>query len=363
MTTLLFNLQMILASVKALPTHIMTLDGISTLIAPVLVMCGVGAAAGVLLTIAAKIFYVPTDPKADEVREVLPGVNCGACGYVGCDEYAKAVASGEAGINLCVPGGSAVVGNIASIMGAANTTERKIQIARVRCQGNCNRATEKYAYQGINSCSAAAQLFDGHKACPYGCLGHGDCVRACPFDAIDIVNDIAVINEKKCKSCRKCVAACPKQLIEMVDHDIRFTVLCQSQDRGPQVKKYCTVGCIGCTLCVKACPVDAITMKGALAYIDYTKCTNCGACANVCPTNAIIDIENPPEHFIIVEGEKPNTEKTTAKIDPKSTSVRIKEGADASASTIDASPRPVKDASKLHTIAQTGRLSEEDKKE
>ena len=352
-----------LGSAESLLPMVLTLSGLATMIAPILIMCGVGAASGVLLTFAAKIFFVPTDPKADEVREVLPGVNCGACGYVGCDEYAKAVASGEAGINLCVPGGSTVVSGIATVMGSTNTVERKLQIARVRCQGNCNRATEKFNYQGIDSCSAAAQLFDGHKACPYGCLGHGDCVHACPFDAIDIIDEIAVINEDKCKSCRKCVAACPKQLIEMVDSDIRFTVLCQSQDRGPQVKKYCTVGCIGCTLCVKACPVDAITMQGALAYIDFAKCTNCGACAKICPTNAIIDIENPPEHLIVVEKDKPRPVKTAAKVDPATTSVRIKEGSDAAASTIDAPARPVKDASKLHTIAQTGRLSEEDEKE
>ncbi len=129
------------------------------------------------------------------------------------------------------------------------------------------------------------------------------------------------------------------------------------------MKKYCTVGCIGCTLCVKACPVDAITMQGALAYIDFAKCTNCGACAKICPTNAIIDIENPPEHLIVVEKDKPRPVKTAAKVDPATTSVRIKEGSDAAASTIDAPARPVKDASKLHTIAQTGRLSEEDETE
>ncbi len=268
-----------------------------TLVTPVLIMGGIGVASGILLTIAAKIFHVPTDPKIDEVREVLPGVNCGACGYVGCDAYAQAVASGAAEANLCIPGGAVVVENIGKIMGEVIASDRVTQIARVRCQGNCNVAKEKYVYDGIKTCSAADQLFAGQKACSFGCLGFGDCVRACPFDAIDIVDEIAVINEEKCMSCRKCVAACPKHLIEMIDQDKRFTVLCQSTDRGPQVRKYCDVGCIGCTLCVKACPVGAITMQGALAYIDFSKCTNCGECAKVCPTNAIIDIEVPLERL------------------------------------------------------------------
>lgn len=323
---------------------------IQSIATPVLIMAILALGSGVLLTFASKIFYVPSDPKVDEVRDVLPGVNCGACGYVGCDAYAKAVAGGKAESNLCVPGGAGVVSSIATVMGHAVHSARKIQIARVRCQGDCNRAKEKYIYDGLESCAAAAQLFDGHKSCSFGCLGHGDCVRACPFDAIDIVNDIAIINEAKCKSCRKCVAACPKHLIEMVDQDIRFTVLCRSNDRGPAVRKYCTVGCIGCTLCVKACPENAITMNGPLAYIDYRKCTNCSKCAAVCPTNAIIDIEQAPLPH-------PSLRRTT--VDPDSTPPHIVKGHDAADSTVEAAKRPVIDASALHTIAQTGRISEE----
>lgn len=266
---------------------------IGQLATPVLVICAVALGAGILLTVAEKVFAVQTDPKANEVRDALPGINCGACGYVGCDEYAKAVAGGEA-TNLCIPGGSSVVVSLNSIMGQSVSGERKIEMARVQCQGDCNRAKNKYQYTGIQTCAAASQLHDGQKSCAFGCLGLGDCVKACPFDAIDIVNDIAVIDEKKCMSCRKCVPACPKKLISMVDQKVRYTVLCQSTDKAVDVRRACTTGCIACTRCVKACPVDAIRMKGALAYIDDSLCINCGACAKACPTNAIINIDTPP---------------------------------------------------------------------
>lgn len=264
-----------------------TLDALAT---PVLIMSVLAFGSGLLLTIAAKIFHVPSDPMVDDLREILPGVNCGACGYVGCDAYAKALASGEAAANLCVPGGAQVTATITNLIGGGQSSQRSVQVARVRCQGNCKLAKDKYAYSGLESCAAASAIFDGQKSCAFGCLGFGDCVRACPFDAIEIVDEIALINEEKCMSCRKCVAACPKQLIEMVNQEIRYTVLCRSSDRGPAVRKYCDIGCIGCTRCVKACPEAAISMQGSLAYIDYTKCTNCNKCAEVCPTNAIIDL-------------------------------------------------------------------------
>lgn len=340
---------------------------IEALATPVLIMVVLALGSGILLTFAARIFHVPTDPQVDAVREVLPGVNCGACGYVGCDAYAQAVATEGAEANLCVPGGAQVSAEIARIVGGGETGERKVQVARVRCQGSCQLAKEKYVYSGISSCAAAAQLFDGHKSCSYGCLGHGDCVRACPFDAIDIVDEIAVINQEKCMSCRKCVAACPKHLIEMVDEEIRYTVLCRSEDRGPAVRKYCDVGCIGCTRCVKACPERAITMQGALAYIDYTKCTNCNKCAEVCPTNAIIDIDQA--QIRVVKDTKPSANRrrkiaaafsgAKAKIDPDATAPHIVRGHDAAESTVEAAKRPVKDSTALHTIAQTGRMTQE----
>ncbi|MBC7960849.1 MAG: 4Fe-4S binding protein, partial [Vallitaleaceae bacterium] len=159
--------------------------------------------------------------------------------------------------------------------------------ARVLCNGKCSVTTEKYDYQGMDDCFAAAQLFGGHKSCSYGCLGHGNCLRACPYNAIVMVGGISRVIEDRCKACKKCVAACPKNLIEMVPQDKKYSVVCRSKDKGAVTKNFCEVGCIGCTKCVKVCEVKAISMEGPLAKIDYDLCVNCGECTKVCPTMAI----------------------------------------------------------------------------
>ena len=266
----------------------------ANVVGPLAVMGGLGLAAGILLTVAARVFHVEVDPKVSELREALPGVNCGACGYVGCDAYAEAVAASETEINRCIPGGQSTVAALAAIMGVEAGDSGMTMVARVRCQGDCKLAKEKYIYTGLDDCFAAAQVFDGHKACSFGCLGHGNCRRACPFNAIDIVDGIAVIREEACRACRRCVAACPKQLIEMVDISKRVTVLCRSEDRGNLVRGYCETGCIGCTRCVRACDYGAIRMEGALAVIDWSLCVNCKACVAVCPTHAIRDFDAAP---------------------------------------------------------------------
>ena len=262
----------------------------------VVLVVAIALIVGIILTLAGHFLSVPTNPKVDEIRDVLPGINCGACGYVGCDKYAEAVAGGER-TDLCIPGGKLVAATVAEIMGVEAGEGQEKQFARVRCNGSCEHATEKYEYHGMYSCTAAAEIFEGHKSCSYGCLGHGDCVRACPFDAIDIVDGLAVINEEKCTGCTKCVAACPKQLIEMVPAVKRVTVMCRSKDKGAQVRKYCDVGCIGCTKCVKVCPTDAIAMYGPLAYIDPGLCINCNKCVEVCPTNSIHNMDIPVEEI------------------------------------------------------------------
>lgn len=258
----------------------------SDIIAAVLVISGLGLVFGLGLSYASKVFAVKVDERVVRIREALPGANCGGCGYAGCDSYADAVVTKGAETNGCPVGGSVVAEKVAAVMGVKAEGVKRAA-ARILCNGRCSVSKEKYEYHGIDSCSAAVQLYGGHKACSYGCLGHGDCVKACPFEAIDITGGIARVIEDRCKACGKCVAACPKKLIEIIPKDKKYSVMCRSKDKGPVTKSNCEVGCIGCTKCVKACGYSAISMDGALARIDYSLCTNCGECAKVCPTMAI----------------------------------------------------------------------------
>lgn len=251
-----------------------------------LVIGGLGALFGIGLSYASKVFAVKVDERVTQIREVLPGANCGACGFTGCDGFADAVASGKAEVNGCPVGGDAVAEQVAAIMGVQSDGVKRTA-ARILCNGRCSVSKEKYTYEGIDDCFAAAQLFGGHKACSYGCLGHGNCVKACPFDAIVVTGGVARVIEDRCRACEKCISACPKKLIEMIDKNKKYSVMCKSKDKGAVTKNNCEVGCIGCMRCMKACRYDAISMDGPLAKINYDKCTNCGECTLVCPTMAI----------------------------------------------------------------------------
>lgn len=232
---------------------------------PVLSLGGMGLIFAIGLALAYKKFEVKADPKVESIREVLPGANCGACGYPGCDGFATAVAIGEAPTTGCPVGGPSVVEDICNILGVeADMADETV--AKVLCQGDMDNAKDKYIYRGIADCAAANMLSDGPKSCSYGCLGLGSCVKVCQFDAIHI-NDrgIAVVDEEKCTACGLCVEACPKDLIEMVPKRNLVQVTCISQDRGKDVRGHCSVGCIGCQICVKACEFDAIEMVGNVA--------------------------------------------------------------------------------------------------
>lgn len=251
------------------------------------VVGSVGLIIGILLGIASEKFYVKVDEKEIEVRDALPGNNCGACGFPGCDGLAKAIAKGEAKVNACPVGGEPVANNIALIMGVvAEAMEKKV--AFVRCRGTSDRTTKAYNYGGILDCNMMSVLPSGSdKSCVFGCMGYGSCVRVCEFDALHIVDGIAKVNKEKCVACEKCVSACPKKLIEMVPYSSEHIVMCRSLDKGKDVKTKCKVGCIGCTMCTRVCQFDAIHMHGNVAKIDYEKCTNCGECAKKCPSKII----------------------------------------------------------------------------
>lgn len=258
----------------------------NSILVAVAILGVMGLAFGIILGIAAKVFEVPVNAKIVQVRGALPGANCGACGFPGCDGLAEAIAEGKAPVNACPVGGESCAAEIAKIMGAeAGATEK--QVARVLCNGTCTNATEKYKYEGITDCRAAALVAGGSKTCSYGCLGYGSCEKVCNFDAIRIKDGVAVIDKEKCTSCKACIEVCPKQIIELVPYKQKVVVDCKNHKTGKVVKDSCQVGCIGCQMCVRACPFDAMEFEDNLAFINYDKCTNCRICANTCPTGAI----------------------------------------------------------------------------
>ncbi|MGN0383395.1 MAG: RnfABCDGE type electron transport complex subunit B [Eubacterium sp.] len=246
----------------------------------------VGLIIGVLLGIAGRKFAVEIDEKEVAIREELPGNNCGGCGYAGCDGLAAAIAKGEASAAGCPVGGASVAEKIAGIMGVEVDVVRYVAV--VKCAGDCENAKERYEYTGNKSCREAVYLpGGGSKSCTYGCLGYGSCVKVCENNAITIENGIAVVDKDKCFACGKCVKACPKGLIELVPYDAQYIVKCNSNDKGKEVKSVCNAGCIGCSLCAKNCPSDAIIIENNIAHIDYSKCSNCGTCMAKCPVKII----------------------------------------------------------------------------
>ena len=243
---------------------------------------------GLFLGFSAEKFKVPVNEKEEAVRGLLPGNNCGGCGYPGCDGLAKAIANGEATVNACPVGGEEVGNKIAEVMGVSAGDSVKM-VAFVKCAGTCEKAKTQYEYTGIEDCVMAASApGGGPKACSYGCTGFGSCVKACPFDAIHVENGIAKVDKDACKACGKCITACPKNLIEFVPYEQKHLVQCSSKDKGKDVKAVCSTGCIGCGICAKNCPVEAVTVENNIAHIDPEKCTNCGICAQKCPVKVIL---------------------------------------------------------------------------
>ncbi len=247
----------------------------------------VGLILGLFLGFMGKKFAVEVDQKEIDVRAELPGNNCGGCGYAGCDALAKAIAAGEAEVGACPVGGEPVAKKIADIMGAEVGNTRRMT-AFVKCAGECDKTNEAYRYTGVEECTVMPFVPNGgSKSCTYGCMGYGSCVKACPFDAIHVVNGVAVVDKKKCKACGKCVAVCPRNLIELIPYDAKEVVKCSSKDKGKDVMAACQVGCIGCMMCTKQCEFDAIKVENNIAHIDYDKCTGCGKCAEKCPKKII----------------------------------------------------------------------------
>ena len=253
---------------------------------------GLGLIFGGLLAVAAQKFAVEEDVRVETICDLLPGANCGACGFPGCISFAEKVVSGQVSVDCCIPGGKEVCDNVCEVLGVASVASEGKKVAEVFCIGSEDVAPNKFEYHGVQDCKAAMMFGGGFKACTYGCLGLGTCVHVCPFDAIHMAaNGLPVVNDDKCTGCGICVKACPRSIIHIVDKDrVGMVVLCNSKDRGKITREVCEVGCIGCKACLKACPNDAIVVENNLSYIDTDKCNECGECVEVCKRQGIKSI-------------------------------------------------------------------------
>jgi electron transport complex protein RnfB len=263
----------------------------------VLSLTAMGAVFGLGLALAARKFAVKRDERVDMIEELLPGANCGGCGYAGCLGFARALVAGNVDPNDCAPGGTETANRIAEILGV-DAVEKTAQVAIVGCRGG-ERVRPRIEYSGVNTCKALVLLGENIRECRYGCIGLGSCAEACPFDAIEMADGLAVVDDAACTGCGKCVGSCPKDIIYLVPKPQKVRIACSSLDKGKGVKAICEVGCIGCGICAKNCPVECIVLEDNLAKIDHGKCINCGICAAKCPTDSIVDrVAARPKAFI-----------------------------------------------------------------
>lgn len=268
------------------------------ILSAVLVLGLIALLAAVLLYAVSKKFAVKTDPRVGEVTSLLPGANCGGCGFAGCANMAEALVKGADNGTIeglrCPVGGDAVMEQVAQHLGM-EATKSEPMVAVVRCNGTCEHRPRIVEYDGLQTCAAVNASGRGETACGYGCLGCGDCVRACQFDAIHMNPETGLpeVDEDKCTACGACAKSCPRHIIELRKkgpRGMRIYVQCVNKDKGAVARKGCEVACIGCGKCQRACQFDAITIENNLSYIDYNKCRLCTKCVSECPTGAIIQV-------------------------------------------------------------------------
>ncbi len=257
-----------------------------------LIMLAIAFVAGLLILVCSHFFAVEENPLKKEIRCCLPGINCGACGYKGCDDYAAALAEGNVKPNLCIPGAQCVADQIGELLNIKAEPFNDV-VAFVKCNGKKEATFKTAEYLGVQTCSAASLVYGGNNSCKFGCLGFGDCAAACPSDAICLKEGIARVDTSRCVGCGICAKTCPKKIIAMVPQDTKTVVMCSNTQKGADARKACTNACIACKKCEKTCPNDAIKVINNLAVIDYDKCTNCGACVKECPTGCLKSVVFP----------------------------------------------------------------------
>lgn len=258
----------------------------NSILLAIAIIGGIGLVGGILLAIISHFCDSGEEnERLAEIRDALPGANCGACGYAGCDSYAEAVENGSAEPNLCAPGGKDAALKLSEILGVE--IELTPKVARVNCNGCTDNAETRYNYTGMLSCKAVAALGGGMKSCDFACLGLGDCQNVCEFGAISVENGVAVVNEALCGGCGLCAKTCPKQVISIVTKKASAVIPCRNKQKGGVARKNCKAACIGCSACVRACEFGAVKVENFLATVDETKCTACGKCVAACPQKII----------------------------------------------------------------------------
>ncbi len=241
---------------------------------------------GILLALVIRFFAEEDDERLIRIRDALPGINCGACGYKGCDDYASVLTAGGTRPNLCIPGGRDTAEALEAILGVDAEAPRDV-VAFVHCDGVCGATVKKAVYEGVDTCKAASMVYGGPDACSYSCLGFGDCAAACPANTICINEGVAIVDTRGCIGCGVCARTCPRKIISMIPREASTAVRCSSKDKGIDARKACKNACIACKKCEKICPHGAIKVIDNCAVIDYEKCTGCLECVSVCPTGCL----------------------------------------------------------------------------
>jgi Na+-translocating ferredoxin:NAD+ oxidoreductase subunit B len=293
--------------------RIKNIKKVNSILIAFVVLGALGLFFGVIIFAVGQKFKVIEDPLIDEIAELLPGANCGGCGLAGCRAFAEAIVKSKSLEGMsCPPGGNSLISEIAPLLGV-EAVEKDPDIAVVRCNGTHANAKSKLIYDGAESCAFAHNLFSGESGCPHSCLGLGDCVLSCGFDAIFIDKEtgLPIVSEELCVACGACVKACPRSIIEMRPKgkkSRRIYVSCINKEKGAVARKNCVVACIGCGKCVKICPFEAISLENNLAYIDPLKCKLCRKCVPECPTSAITELNFPVRKKVLETEAKENKE-------------------------------------------------------